>query len=172
MKKITTDELTERLKAGKIKPRLRSRLRFNPDNIENWEDMEFIAVFDQNHKEGVMLLDNSNHSYVIPFSLTTGLTNKSTGRSNAITCDFCATWQIGKRAASITIINPSEPNRTFGFLCCTDLDCSSHVRNKTAESVLSRTQLREDLTVNDRIVRLKKNLNKIIENTNIQSISI
>ena len=49
MKKITTDELTERLKAGKIKPRLRSRLRFNPDDIENWEDMEFIAVFDQNH---------------------------------------------------------------------------------------------------------------------------
>ena len=79
MKKITIDELTERLKAGKIKLRLRSRLRFNPDGIKNWKDMEFISVFDQNHREGVILIDNSDHSYVIPFSLTTGLTNKSTG---------------------------------------------------------------------------------------------
>jgi len=168
MKKITIDELNGRLKAGKIKLRLRSRLRFNPDGIKNWEDMEFISVFDQNHREGVILIENFDHSYVIPFSLTTGLTNKSTGRSNAITCDFCATWQIGKNAASITIINPNEPNRTFGYLCCADLDCSSHVRNKTAESVLSRTQLREDLTIDDRITRLKKNLIKIIDNANIQ----
>ncbi|HSH18286.1 MAG TPA: FBP domain-containing protein [Candidatus Saccharimonadales bacterium] len=94
--------------------------------------------------------------------MTRGILDKMTGRTIPVTCDFCATWQRGSDAARITFIHTNDESHTYSFLCCADLECSRHVRNKTAAAVLSRTQLHEDMTPQQRIDRLSANIRKIL----------
>lgn len=83
----------------------------------------------------------------------------ASGRTEAIICDFCATWQRGSNSASIAF---TREKSTQTFLCCGDLLCSLHVRNKTQASKLSRTQLRENNTVEERVARLRARLSELV----------
>ena len=87
--------------------------------------------------------------------------DKATGRSKPITCDFCLTWQRGSNAGRITFERASDKHK-FTYLCCGDLQCSLHIRGQTPQAMLSRTQLREDTTVEQRIARLQERVMRII----------
>ena len=141
------------LVAGQIKLRLRRELRFVPEEITDWEDRDFLPVFNKSHSEGV-LIAFLEPLRVMPFRLQKRTAN-TIGRVEAIICDICATWQRGSSSAVITF--PKE-NSSISFLVCADLNCSLHVRNKTEQAKLSRTQLRENNTVEQRVERLKTRL--------------
>lgn len=155
MDAITREQFTELTKA--VKPRLRRELRFVPEEIIDWDQRDFLTATNKQGNEGVLIVPFLNK--VVPFALQPRKPNAS-GRVEAIICDICATWQRGTRSAVITFT--VGPSRTVSFLCCEDLLCSFHVRGLTTSATLSRSQLREQITVDERIERLKRRLAAIL----------
>lgn len=153
MNSITREQLDEMLAEFRIPPRIKRDLRFIPEDIANWQDRDFIAVTTRSGADGVLFVPFDTLR-AVPFHLQKRAAN-STGRVEAITCDFCATWQRGSNSA---IISFQKQSSSVSFLCCADLLCSLHVRDKTAASVLSRTQLRENNTAEQRVRRLRQRL--------------
>lgn len=141
-----------------VKPRIKRDLRFVPEEIADWEDRDFIAVMNKS-KSGGVLIAEFEEQYVAVFRLQKRSAN-SIGRVEAIICDLCATWQRGSNSATISF---QKEKGSVSFLCCGDLLCSFHVREKTNESKLSRAQLRETISVKGRIRRLKDRLEKILQ---------
>lgn len=153
MKAIDRAQLQALLEEAKIKPRLRRDLRFVPEEITDWDHRDFIAIMNRSQSEGVLIAPLAI-AYVVPFRLQRRKPNAS-GRVEAIICDFCMTWQRGTNSAVISFIRDKS---SVSFLCCADLLCSLHVRSKTEASQLSKTQIRETIAPNDRIVRLRDKL--------------
>ncbi|HSX31400.1 MAG TPA: FBP domain-containing protein [Candidatus Saccharimonadales bacterium] len=169
MKALSREEFAVLLKEQRVRPRLVQDLRFAPEEINDWEDLELLSVRTRSEAEGLLLIQLDSF-YLLPYELTRGLRDTATGRSKPIICDFCYTWQQGGKISRITFHRASDDHR-LSFLCCADLQCSRHIRNKTAESALSRTQLHEDITVAQRIERLKAKLQKLTGVLQAQAIS-
>ncbi len=140
------------------RPRLRRELRFTPEAITDWDDRDFLVVTNKQGNEGVLVVPFADDA-VLPFVISRRQPNAA-GRVEAIICDICATWQRGTHSAVITFTASST--RTVSFLCCQDLRCSLHVRDKTSAASLSRAQLREHLTPEERIARLRIRLSNIV----------
>ena len=156
MRPVDREAFTELTKG--VKPRLRRELRFVPEEISDWQDRDFLAVTTRSGAEGVLLVP-AETLRVAPFQLQRRRPNAS-GRVEAIICDVCATWQRGSNSAIITF---TKEKSSSSFLCCGDLLCSLHVRDKTAASKVSRVQLREHNTPEERISRLTSKLEAIID---------
>lgn len=159
MQALGREQFTELVAA--VKPRLRRDLRFSPEVVGGWDDIELLALANRAGNAGILLAELNDSMYVLPYELRRKLADKS-GRSRPITCDFCYTWQRGSKAARITFTRTVDQH-TFTFLCCGDLWCSRHVRDQTPAAHLSRTQLHEDLTTPQRIARLHAKLQKVVE---------
>jgi hypothetical protein len=160
MKSLDRERFSSLLKTKRVKLRLARELRFIPESITHWEDLEMLAIGTRSNTEGLLLIQVDDF-YMLPYELTIGLKDKATGRSKPITCDFCYTWQQGGKAGRITFRRTSD-DHTFTYLCCADLRCSLNVRDKTAEALLSRTQLHEDLIEEQRVARLDNKLRRVI----------
>lgn len=154
MKNLTRDDIANL----PIKARFKRELRFVPEEISNWDDRDFIAVMNKAGSEGVLIAEPGER-YVAVFRLQKRTANFQ-GRTEAIICDFCATWQRGSNSA---VISFKKEKGSVSFLCCRDLLCSLHVREKTNEAKLSRTQLRETISVEDKIRRLRYRLGAILQ---------
>lgn len=151
----TNEQLLTQLKDQRISTRLIRDIRYTPQSIMDEEFRDFLAVTTKSGNEGVLLYAGA----VVPFSLMRKGANAQ-GRAEAIICDICATWQRGSNAARITFA--SSASTTHSFLVCADLNCSLHVRDKTPESKLSRTQLRENISPEARVARLHARLTSIL----------
>jgi hypothetical protein len=160
MQKIIAKQFESLLEQAHIKPRLRRELRFTPGTYMGWDDLEFIGITDRNGDRGVLLIEPYKQLFVVPYELSRRITDRQTGRTKPIICDICYTWQAGSNAGRITFLRPADAH-TITFLCCADLDCCNHVRNKTKAASLSRAQLHEDLTTEQRIERLKARLQQL-----------
>lgn len=164
MKKLNLDTFNELIANAAIKPRLKNELRFinSTENLSDkeWEERELLAVSDRNGNKGVLLVSLDDELFILPYELKTGITSSATGRAQSVICDFCQTWQYGNKSGSISFAK--DRNKTVSYLCCADLKCSMHIRNKTEESHVSRTQLREDLTIEQRVERLKTRMRRYI----------
>jgi hypothetical protein len=151
----SNSDLLASLKNARIKPRIIRELRYVPSEILHSESRDFLVIMNKSRSEGVLLFEDLFY----PFSLTKKAAS-STGRTDGIICDLCATWQRGSNAARITL--PKDEKTTVSYLVCADLDCSLHVRDMTAESKLSRAQLREHISPEGRIERLHKSLLRVL----------
>jgi hypothetical protein len=156
MNVISREQFAELVRTMKL--RLKRELRFVPEEITDWQDRDFLTVTNRQGNEGVLIVPFSD-TEVVPFTIQSRVPNAA-GRVEAIICDICATWQRGTHSAVITL--SAGDKRTVSFLCCGDLQCSLHVRDKTSAARLSRAQLREQITLEDRIERLKKRLASIL----------
>lgn len=172
MKTLTQDEFNKILQQVDIKPRLKKELKFVSSTShlsDDWSPYELIAITDRTGDKGVLLLQPEDRLYVAQYELSRRIVDASTGRSRAIICDFCYTWQPGSNAASITFVHADSKHR-IRFLCCGDLACSQHVRTMTKAALMSRAQLRENLTNEDRVARLKARLTKNVIQLQIKAI--
>lgn len=158
MQAIDRGTFTQLMATASIRPRLKRELRFVPEEISTWEDREFIAVMNRSRSEGVLIAP-IDRLYVAPFSLQKRTANQA-GRVEAILCDICATWRRGTESAMITFEGAGSSHT---FLCCEDLLCSFHVRDRTVAAKLSRVQLRETNDTVGRIVRLRARLETILQ---------
>lgn len=165
MQKIDFDEFNDLVSRSSLKPRLKRELRFVASTAgmseEEWEVRELIAISDRSGNKGALIISIESGLYLIPYELKSGITSSATGRSQSIICDFCQTWQYGDKSASITFTIDAKSN--VSYLCCGDLRCSLHVRTLTSAAHTSRAQLREDLTNQQRINRLKTRLQGYIQ---------
>jgi hypothetical protein len=157
MKSITRKEMEDLLKTANIRQRFRRDLRFVPEEIDSWEDRDFLTVTDRNNSKGVLIAP-FEQLFIVPFELRQRRAGQA-GRLEAIVCDFCATWQRGSNSAMITF---EREKSSVSFLCCADLLCSFHVRNKTTAAKLSRTQLKEVISSDRRIERLHTKLQQLL----------
>ena len=158
MNSITREEFAKIIKVSRIKPRLKRDLRFAPEEIKDWQSRDFLAVMNRSKSEGVLIVQYSEIT-AYPFKLERRVAN-STGRTEAIICDICATWQRGSNSAAM-IFTKEKSSTTY--LVCRDLECSLHVRDKTPQAILSRTQLREDIEPSGRLERLHARLFAILD---------
>jgi hypothetical protein len=169
MKRITLEEFNELISISQVKPRLKRELRFITSteglSDEEWNDRELLSVCDRSGSNGVLIISIVSGLYIIPYELDPVTTSFATGRSQSIICDFCRTWQYGDRSASIRF--QKDKHASISYLCCADLKCSMHVRSKTEAAHISRSQLREDLSVDQRVERLKTNLAGVISTLSI-----
>lgn len=162
MKQIDRDTLDALLAAAGVRARLRRELRFTSETITDWDEREYIAISDRTGNKGVLVIELESGRYVTPYTLTGRLVNKQTGRSKPVICDLCYTWQASGKGAQISFTRSAD-GHGITLLSCADLDCSRHVRSKTAAAVLSRANLREDLTDAQRVDRLHKKLAAVVE---------
>lgn len=157
-----------------MKPRLKKELKFVASTAhlsEDWSTYELISIADRTGDRGMLLLQPVDTLYAVQYELSRRIVDSSTGRDRAIICDFCYTWQPGSNAASITFTSPDSKHK-IRFLCCGDLACSQHVRTATKASIVSRAQLRENLSDDERVVRLKTRLMAKIEQLGLKKIVI
>ena len=164
MNVITQEQFHELITKSALKPRQKRELRFVAStaamNEQDWHDTEMVAITERSDTKGVLLLDDSSDRFLIPYELKRGMASNLTGRAQPIICDLCRTWQSGSRAGSITF--PVAGRKTISYLCCADLRCSAHVRSKTSASKTSRSQLREDISTEERIERLQHRLRRLV----------
>lgn len=170
MRKLTQESFDTVLQNAGIRARTRNEVRFHKYvdtmSAQDWEETELLAVTDRTEAKGVLLFSFDDAVYATPYEISRGITSK-TGRAQAIICDFCRTWQTGSRSGSITFTKDKRAGRSISFLCCADLQCSQHVRTKTGASKTSRAQLREDLSDEQRVERLKARLKEMVERLNL-----
>lgn len=150
----TRQELAEILRQHRVSRRLVRDIRYVPEEITHPDARDFLVVSTKSGNEGVLLYQE----YVLVLTLKKRTANKG-GRIEAIICDICATWQRGTNSAVVSL--KKDDKTTVSYLVCGDLDCSLHVRDKTSESKLSRAHLRENITPDARIERLRANIKRI-----------
>ncbi len=165
MQAFTQESFQDLLVHAPLRARIKREVRFTSSvghlAEDEWGQTELLSVSDRAGNKGVLLLQaNEDAVYAASYELKTGLTS-STGKAQSIICDFCRTWQTGSRSGSITIDKPGRDNGSIAFLCCADLQCSRHVRSLTSASKTSRSQLREDMTTEQRVDRLLRRIQEI-----------
>lgn len=171
MKTLNQNSFDTLLQDAGIKSRLRKDLKFVASTahlIDSWSEYELLCIADRTNDKGVLLLQPASTLFVAPYELSRTIVDSKTGRQRAIICDFCYTWQPGSNAASITFTHPDD-KRHIRFLCCGDLKCSQHVRTITSASIVSRSQLRENLSNEDRVERLKMKITELIDHIGARS---
>src|SRR6185437_10684353 len=141
-------------------------------NDEDWHETELLAITDRNNTKGALLIAPDDIVHAAAYEISRGIANKQTGRAQPIICDFCRTWQTGSNAGRITFQKDTRSLHSISFLCCADLKCSQHVRDKTNASHTSRAQLREDLTSEQRVTRLKERLRQILIDLSLEPINV
>jgi len=146
----------ELLKQHRISRRLVRDLRYIPEDVSCSDARDFLTVRTKAGQEGVLLYRDT----LLPFTLSKRTAN-ARGRVEAIICDICATWQRGTNSAVLTF--KKDDKRTVSYLVCADLDCSLHVRDLTNAATLSRTQLREHISPEERVERLNERLQAILQ---------
>ncbi|MBP9667618.1 FBP domain-containing protein [Candidatus Saccharibacteria bacterium] len=151
----TRDEFVDLVRNARISRRLQRDVRYVPEEIGHADARDFLAVMTKSRGEGVLLFED----HCLPFRLTMRSAN-ARGRVEAVICDMCSTWQRGTNSAVITF--KKDDKTTISHLVCADLDCSLHVRDLTDASKISRTQLREHITLPARIERLQAKLRQMI----------
>lgn len=176
MRAITNQDVESCINQSTAKRNLRKNIRPNSSlsvvAAVDWMNLDFIAIPSRNNKEGILIIDLANTLYAAPYELSPLRGDSESGRLKPVICDFCRTWQTGSRAASISFHPDPRSVNSIGFLCCADLKCSLHVRDKTADSKTSRSQLRENLTTEERIQRLQNKLEGLIKRLQLAPISI
>ena len=164
MQKLSLEQFNDLMALTNIKPRIKSALRFIQSTEQladqEWADRELIAITDRTGNAGVLLVVLEKDYYILPYEMKSGIVSSSTGRSQSVICDFCKTWQYGNKSGSISFYK--SRTSSVAYLCCEDLKCSMHVRTKTLAAHTSRSQLREDISIDERVERLKLNIRTLI----------
>lgn len=170
MKQLTAELFQTVLSDAPIRPKIKREVRFTTSVAhiadEDWALLELLPISDRAGNQGVLLVQFDERLFAVEYALKRGLTS-STGKAQPIICDFCRTWQTGSRAGSVTLQKPGRGQGSITFLCCADLQCSRHVRNLTDAAKTSRSQLREDITNEQRVARLKHRLEEILRQVGV-----
>lgn len=135
-----------------------------------WRHLELFGLPTRDGTAGVLFIDLQGTMYAAPYEIGP-VSNKTTGITKPVICDFCKTWQTGSRAGSITFRPDRRSINSVSYLCCLDLKCSLHVRTLTLSAKTSRSQLREDISPEHRIQRLEDRLATLIEKLRLQPLT-
>jgi hypothetical protein len=171
MNAVTTERYDSAIASAGLKPKFVRELRPRFDVVTDWEDREFLPITDRSGNQGVLWVEHDERIYVLPYTLSRGIIDKASGRARPVICDLCFTQQLGTAAARIGFAMPGRVGASRSLLCCADLDCNEHVRGQTRASLRSKTQLRESISVPDRILRLHRRLGELLKTLDAKPVS-
>lgn len=168
MKQLTPDMFDALLKqSAAIKPRIKREVRFGASvqtmDKDAWSECEVLPIYDKSKNKGILLLQPYDTLYAAAFESGGIVRDARSGRSKSVICDFCYTWHTGGEAGLVTFYADAHSNNSTAQLSCFDLACSAHVRTSTKASIVSRAQLREHMTDEERIERLRRHLQNFID---------
>lgn len=169
---LDTQQIQNILTSLKVSKGLRRRLSFavvRETPTSAWGDYEVFGLSTKDGAAGILLIELQGELYATTYEIGY-VGDKLTGRAKPVICDFCKTWQAGGRAGSITFYTERRSLNSISFLCCLDLNCSLHVRDMTEAAKSSRAQLREDVSPERRIERLKDKLALLTERLSLEPI--
>jgi hypothetical protein len=124
-------------------------------------DSEMYAIPRKDEAYGIVLLESGSDLYVLRFYRTGRITDVS-GRARTIICDFCSTRVSGNLASRIKF-ESIDKKRSVYWLCCYQLNCSQNARGTTDTAKLSRIFIKETISDEKRVERLKSKISKLIE---------
>lgn len=173
MNTLTNEQFEMMLKDAPIKPRLKRDLKFRQStehmDVSAWVETELLPIWNKSKNGGILLIQLSDDLFILPFDATRAAAD-ATGRSKPVICDLCYTWQPSSSGGFVTFYPDKSGDNSVSLLCCQDLRCSDNVRTKTSAGIKSRTQLREHMTNEDRVERLKQKTNDFIKRLGIAPI--
>lgn len=176
MRALSLDDLNTCIDNSSAKKSLKRNIRPSPIvtnlSADDWQDLDFLTIPSRDKRHGLLIMETLEGIFAIPYELSPLKGDSSTGRLKPVICDLCKTWQTGSRAATISFRPDPRSLNTIGFLCCADLQCSLHVRDKTVDSKTSRAQLRENIGVEERINRLRSKLDSLIKRLSLAPIEL
>lgn len=150
--------LLDLLKSSGASKKLLSSIAL-PNNFADYFNYELVSLPNKSKNAGVLLFQINGDWSSFSYRLTRAKVI-SAGRLKPVLCDFCYTWLTAGDSALVTFDKKNKKSHTF--YCCAALNCSKNVRDLTKVSELSRTQLKENLSKEDRILRLKLKITKVI----------
>lgn len=168
---LTTSIVDTVTKKQRLPTTFRKRLyvaRLDQISNDDWTLYELFALPTKDTAAGLLFLESNRQLYAARYEISP--ISHSTGRAKPVICDFCKTWQSGTRAATITFRTKRSSANSISYLCCADLACSLHVRTLTSSAKMSRAQLREHLTTEQRVERLTTGIDKLVDRLNLTSI--
>lgn len=173
MKVINAEAFDVLLKTAPIKPRFKRDLKFRSSTDHMTDDMlldmELLPIWNKSGNGGIVLLQPADELYVLPFDATKSNVDTS-GRSKPVICDLCFTWRSSRSGGFVTFYPDKSGDNSLSLLCCLDLRCSDNVRTRTPAALKSRAQLREDMTNESRVERLKQRLEAFIQRVRIEPV--
>lgn len=173
MKVISAESFEASLKTAQIKPRFKRDLKFRASTEQmdgmTWSETELLAVWNKSKNGGILLLQPGDDLYIVPFDATKTSID-TTGRSKPVICDLCFTWRTSSSGGFVTFYPEKSGDNSLSLLCCLDLRCSDNVRTKTSAAIKSRSQLRENMTNEDRTERLSQRLDVFIQRLRIEPV--
>lgn len=170
MRTITLHEFDSYVRQLRPSNSLRRRLtaaRLADIDEEIHAKRELFAVATKDGNAGILFIELGDQLYGTVYEIS-DIRDESTGRAKPIICDFCKTWQAGPRAGHVTFKTKRASSNAIGFLCCIDMQCSLHVRDMTDAAATSRSQLRENITTEQRIERLVRSLEALVDRLNLK----
>ncbi len=165
MNTMTTQSFQEYIRALRLSNGFKRRITAAPLTLmhdDEWSNYELFSVPTKDGAAGIVFIESNGLLYGAAYE-SSPVKDPVTGRSKSVICDFCKTWQAGGRASYLVFRTKRGSADVIGFLCCTDLKCSLHVRDMTDAAHVSRAQLREDITREQRIERLRRKLNAVVD---------
>jgi len=172
MRAVDPERYEQAIAVAGLKKKYISELRPKFALVDDWEEREFWPITDRSGNKGILWIDLNDMVYILPYTLTRGIVDKASGRARPVICDLCVTQQPGTMAGRLHISMPFSPESSRGLLCCADLACSAHARGKTMSSLRSKAQLREGLTPEARVERLRARLATLVKDLDAQPIKI
>ena len=173
MNEISIQQFELLLKDAPIKPRLKRDIKFrlSTERMDSsaWAETELLPIWNKNKSGGILLVQLPVGLYMLPFDATRPAADVS-GRAKPVICDLCYTWQPSSNGGFVTFYPDKSSGNSISLLCCLDLRCSDHVRTKTPAALRSRSQLREHMTNEDRVVRFRQKVDSFIQRLNIQPV--
>lgn len=124
-------------------------------------DSEMYAIPRKDEAYGIVLLESDSDLYVLRFYRSGRVTDVS-GRARTIICDFCSTRVSGNLASRIKF-ESIDKKRSVYWLCCYQLNCSQNARGTTDTAKLSRVVIKETISNERRVDRLKSNISKLVK---------
>ena len=173
MNRLTNDQFEPLLKAAPIKPRFKRDVKFvtSTEHMDDtvWAETELLPIWNKSKNGGILLLQPDDDVYFVAFD-STKPTVDGGGRVKPLICDLCYTWRTSGEGGFVTFYPNKGSNDTLSILCCADLQCSANVRTKTAAALKSRTQLRESISPEGRVERLRQKMREFITRTGIEPV--
>lgn len=173
MNSISVEQFEATLKDAPIKPRFKRDLKFRLStehmDATAWAETELLPIWNKSKNGGLLLLQVAADLFMVPFDASRTTTDVS-GRSKPVICDLCYTWQPSSGGGFVTFYPDKSSGNSLSLLCCLDLRCSDNVRTKTSAGLTSRTQLREHITNEDRVERLRQKTQNFVSRLGIEPV--
>lgn len=127
----------------------------------NDKSYEVKSFYLERKKVGLLFL-RLNGSYYATKMTKSSITADRSGRVKPVICDLCYTRMSGSKIAQVTFQRELDGHSNT-WLLCSDLTCSMHARELTAESEHSKKLLGENISIDAKIERLEKHIANIVE---------